>query len=44
MQSPILVILKPEVFDVELRNTNSDIFLPGVNFPEPDTLLSQLFE
>jgi hypothetical protein len=43
MKSPILIILKPEIFDPEIRNTNPDVFLPGGVFPSPDILLADLF-
>lgn len=43
-KEPILIILKPEVFDAQILYANPEIFFDGVVLPSPTLLLWQLFE
>ena len=44
MNSTILIIIKPAVFDHSIYQENGDdIFLAGVEIPGSDILLDQLF-
>lgn len=41
---PILIILKPEVFDAWIIQDNPTIFLDNIVLPDSNTLLSDLFQ
>ncbi len=43
-KEPILIILKPEIFDPDIRRDHADVFLPGVEFPSPEVFIQDLFE
>jgi hypothetical protein len=42
-KSPILIILKPEVFDTGIIRENPEIFLENTVLPDPNILLKELF-
>ena len=43
-KEPLLIILKPEIFDPAILLDHADIFLPGVEFPSPEVFIQDLFE
>ncbi len=43
-KEPVLIILKPEIFDPAIRLDHAQVFLPGVEFPSPEVFIQDLFE